>query len=181
MPGADGLEVLKAIKAVRGDLPVIIMSGHAEFEYAREALRLGARAYLLKPIDRAELARTLESLFAPSQGGTGEGDSAESNRVVREVRRSIAENLQTDLSLQGLADQVRLNSQYLSKLFKEETGENLTHCISRLRVDKARRLLETTHLKVYEIADLCGFGNVKRFLAVFKEISGETPSSYRKP
>lgn len=182
MPGVDGLQALRDLKALHADLPVVVLSGHADFEYAREALKHGARAYLLKPIDRYELAVTLEALFAPIvDEGTGKepGDVAESNRIIREAKRLIAENLESDLSLQVVADRVRLNSQYFSKLFKEHTGENFSRYVSRLRVDKAKRILETTNLRIYEIAELCGFGNEKRFLATFKELAGKTPSHFR--
>lgn len=176
MPGVDGLEVVRSLAA---RLPVIILSGYAEFEYAREAMKHGVRSYLLKPVDRIELAKVLESIFPKEGNPVPDTDAEESSQIVRDVKRLVAENLASELSLQGLADRIRINSQYLSRVFKDQTGENLSRYIARLRVEKARHLLETTHLKVYEIAELCGFGNEKRFLAVFKEISGKTPSSFR--
>lgn len=183
MPGVDGLEALAAIRSVRADLSVIILSGHAEFAYAREAMKHGARAYLLKPLDRAELAAVLDTIFEAADGSvqssTLSAGEEEPGRIVREVKRLVAENLASDLSLTAVADRVRLNSQYLSALFKERTGENFSRYVARLRVEKARRLLETTNLKIYEIAALCGFGSEKSFLAVFKEIAGTTPSRFR--
>lgn len=178
MPGVDGLEALKLLRSAGFDVPVVILSGHADFEYARRALACGARGYLLKPLDRGELAKLLDSLFGAPPDAE-ESEAAEPSRVVRETKRIVAENIGGDLGLQAVADRVRVNSQYLSKLFKEQTGENFSRYVSRLRVEKARRLLETTNLRVYEIAELCGFGSEKRFLAVFKETAGTTPSRFR--
>ncbi|WP_139903260.1 response regulator [Clostridium thermarum] len=59
MPNLDGLEFLKAIKAANLDSIVIILSGYEEFDYVRTALRSGAFAYLLKPIDNNELLETV--------------------------------------------------------------------------------------------------------------------------
>ena len=179
MPGVDGLEALHTLRALHKDLPVIILSGHADFAYAQEALNSGARAYLLKPLDRIELAAQLSSFFPPVEAQQADA-LAEPNQILREVKGLISEHLKEDLSLTALADRVSLNSQYLSRLFKERTGENLSRYILRQRAEKARQLLETTHLKVYEVAQLSGFGNVNRLNEACKEIFGKTPGQFRK-
>ena len=51
MPGMDGLEMIKALVEKLTDIEFIIISGHAEFEYAQQALELGVKGYILKPID----------------------------------------------------------------------------------------------------------------------------------
>lgn len=51
MPGMDGLEVLQEIRKIKPDLPVILLTAHASLQSALDALRLGAKDYLVKPID----------------------------------------------------------------------------------------------------------------------------------
>lgn len=59
MPLMDGIELIKSTRQSYGDIKFIIISGHAEFEYAREALSLGAMDYILKPIGNSDITRTV--------------------------------------------------------------------------------------------------------------------------
>lgn len=62
MPGLDGLEMIKRAKELDHDLEFIIISGYRHFEYAQNALRYGARDYLLKPVKEAELYSVLKRM-----------------------------------------------------------------------------------------------------------------------
>ena len=57
MPGLNGIEVLKRIRSINPTTKVIIVTGNADFRLAREALELGAVAYVDKPFDLADLKR----------------------------------------------------------------------------------------------------------------------------
>jgi DNA-binding response OmpR family regulator len=63
MPGASGLDVLKAIRATRPELPVLIVSGHITAETRTEMERLGQREFMSKPYTLDELGRRLRVLF----------------------------------------------------------------------------------------------------------------------
>ncbi len=60
MPKVDGLTMIKEMKAIRENVKFIILSGHDEFKYAREAIKLEVEGYILKPIDEEELEKILE-------------------------------------------------------------------------------------------------------------------------
>ena len=60
MPGMDGLEMIQKIQNVMQNCNFIVLSGYADFAYAREALRLGVQDYLTKPVDEEELYRVLK-------------------------------------------------------------------------------------------------------------------------
>lgn len=64
MPGMDGTELLKALSEEFPDTRIVVMSGHSDFSYLRQALRSRARDYLIKPVDPVELNRTLERCVA---------------------------------------------------------------------------------------------------------------------
>jgi YesN/AraC family two-component response regulator len=154
--------------------------------------------YLLKPVDRVELAQAIDKLRKRLQESSGTGAGAEreerertatdrapeaqdeeERQIIRKVKELIALRLDQDISLQYLADQVHLNHRYLSVLFKSETGQNLSDYVTRCRMDKARTLLRTTQLKIQDIARLSGYPNGKYFMSVFKQVVGVTPSEYR--
>ncbi len=70
MPDMDGLEFVAALREQGMKAKVIMLSGYAEFEYARQALRLDVENYLLKPLDRRELREALEKIEAEMEKET---------------------------------------------------------------------------------------------------------------
>lgn len=100
--------------------------------------------------------------------------------MIRKLKAYIAENPDGDLRLQTLAEMVHLNPSYLSQLFKQEGGGNLSDYIAETRIRRACKLLETTNLKVYDIARLSGYQSPKHFMLVFKQHIGMTPGTYRE-
>lgn len=62
MPGRDGLELVEELRALDPEMHIIILSGYADFNYAKRALSFGIDTYLLKPVDENELQLYLENL-----------------------------------------------------------------------------------------------------------------------
>ncbi len=63
MPQMDGIEMLRAIRGLNPDTPVVIMTAYSEFQYARDALKAGAVDYLLKPADEKAISDCLDKYF----------------------------------------------------------------------------------------------------------------------
>ncbi len=181
----NGIDMVGRIRDHQPDLPIIILSGYAEFEYAKQALRYGISDYLLKPVDRIELTQALEKIKrrlepADLSARLEDVEDGQSGRqLIRKVKELVAERLDQEISLQYMADQVHLNHQYLSVLFKSETGQNFSDYVTCSRMNKAKQLLKETNLKIYEVAALSGYMSSKHFMAVFKDTVGMTPSQYR--
>jgi len=89
-------------------------------------------------------------------------------------------NLAKDLSLIRLAEFAHLNPAYLSRLYKQMSGTNLTDYILNIRLNQAERMLRETRLKILEIATAVGFGSVAYFIRSFKKAKGMTPQEYRE-
>src|SRR5690606_14366112 len=100
--------------------------------------------------------------------------------VIRKVKELIHGNLHQDVSLQYVADHVNMNYQYLSVLFKSETNKNFSDYVKEARINKAKQLLKTTNLKIYEVSQLCGYASSKHFMTVFKQSVDITPTEYRR-
>jgi YesN/AraC family two-component response regulator len=181
----DGLAMIGKIREMYEELPIVIISGYGDFQYAQKALKHKVTDYLLKPIDRIELVGTLEkirqSLERKKQSVAAEQTESqkEERYIIRKVKNYIQDHTDGDLRLQTLADFVHLNPIYLSQLFKTETGENVSDYVTRTRMKRAKQLLRETSLKIYDISRLVGYQSPKHFMIVFKKEVGMTPGGYR--
>lgn len=107
-------------------------------------------------------------------------DGREVSNVIVKVQQFIDKNISLDLNRDEIADQVYLNPAYLSRLFRKETGKSLTDYISELRVEKAKRQLENSNIKISDIALSVGYANFSHFSQLFKKLTGLTPQEYRR-
>lgn len=85
-----------------------------------------------------------------------------------------------NISLDGLAEALNKSSQYTSKLFKDIFKANFVDYITGKRMDEAKDLLNTTHLRIKEIAHQVGYEDSNYFCRLFKKKFGITPKEYRK-
>ncbi|BFT70688.1 helix-turn-helix domain-containing protein [Paenibacillus sp. P36] len=85
-----------------------------------------------------------------------------------------------DLNVGMLGDQFQLKASYLSKLYKEQTGEGLLDYINRVRVEQAKALLGFTVQPIVDIGKLVGFNEAATFIRVFKKFEGITPGKFRE-
>lgn len=108
---------------------------------------------------------------------------AESGREIRDVvtrvQQHVRHHLGGDLSLARLAEIVHLTPFYLSRLYKQQTGHNLTDYITDLKLAKAKELLVGSGKKIYEIGLELGFHSSPYFNHYFKKMTGMTPQEYR--
>lgn len=105
----------------------------------------------------------------------GEGQKSYAEQACAIIRSQYAENL----SLQSVSQQINVNPSYLSRIFKQETGENFVAFLTRVRIEKAQLYLRDRSLKVYEIADRVGYRNTTYFSKIFKRVTGVSPEEYR--
>lgn len=110
---------------------------------------------------------------------TGEHSRDSRSQLVKQVNHYIDAHLSDDVTLQIIAEHVRFNPAYLSKIYKLETGEGISEYTHRLRMNKALQLLKQQHLKIYEITEMLGYQNPQYFSKLFKKEFGSTPQEYR--
>lgn len=84
------------------------------------------------------------------------------------------------LSLQSLAEELRISTAYLSRLIKEETGKSFIDYVTHLRMSYAMEYMKDPKLKLYEVAERVGYNSQHYFSTVFKKIVGVSPLEYRK-
>lgn len=101
-------------------------------------------------------------------------------RTVQRLQRFIESRLHEDLSLSRLAELVHHSPTYLSRIYKQVTGESLSAFIAERRMELARHLLLESNMKIYEIAVRIGYDSAPHFTRFFKKKYGITPQEYRE-
>lgn len=183
MPVKDGIEVMQ--EARRADvLPyTMILSAYDEFKYCQQALRLGAREYLLKPVRSSDILqmvnRAADELFGLWEG-VRIGQTEEKNHMVELAREYMEEHYYENIMLVDVAQKVGISAGYLSTLFQKQLAKGYVDYLNEIRIEHACTYLQQNYLKTYEIAYKVGFKDEKYFSKVFKKIKGQSPSEYRK-
>ena len=102
-------------------------------------------------------------------------------KVVEDALKYVDQEIfSPDLSLNTAAAQIYSNESYLSRVFKKEMGVSLMEYILKKRIEESIRLLNTTDMKVYEIAEEIGFRDAHYFGICFKKITGVTVKEFKK-
>ncbi len=147
------------------DLALHIIARHAS---PGEALRI-AKVYLLKLHTEGQLP------YRPLVRTTPTGDAA-----VREAQRYLEDHLRDDRVLVDVAGHVGLAERTLKRRFKQATGTTLIEYLQNLRVEEAKRALETSRMPVEEISFAVGYEDPSFFRRLFKRCVGLTPREYRR-
>ena len=101
-------------------------------------------------------------------------------RIISRIKNYIEKHFDEELSLKEVADAVSLNPSYLSTILKTYTDMSYSVYVAQVRVGKAKKLLETTDDKVYEVGEKVGYTNIYYFNRIFKKIAGLSPGEYKK-
>ena len=183
MPQMNGLELAKLVRDQAPKCHIVFLTGYDDFDYARTAIKLGADDYLLKPFSKDDVEEMLAKVQTKLDK---ERKKAQIQNLVDQGQRSeleeaIHERLaDSELSLKSLASQLGFSPSYLSVLIKKELGLPFQDYLIQERMKKAKLLLLTTDLKIYEIAEQVGFEDMNYFSQRFKQVVGLTPRQFKK-
>ena len=139
------------------------------YEYTRQSVKA-----LLKVLRGAKAEGKL-----PVKLGTSPDQSELKNYLVERIVKFIKQNCAKPLTLDVLANEFYLSPGYLCRLFKQKVGINFIDYLNTVRIARAKHLLLTTNLRIYEVGNLCGYADLNYFTKVFKKATGVTPSYFR--
>ncbi len=185
MPCMDGLIFTEKALKYRSNLMIIMISAYEDFDYARQAIRLGVSDYLLKPIKKSELNGALEKTIAQIKEarvkyGIDEEQEAPVS-LIQKVLEYVTQHIGDEsLSLAYTASCFYVNPSYLSRIFKSYVGDSFVEYLTKIRIEKAVWYLENTDKKAYEIAELVGISDAAYFGKCFKKYKGVSINHYKK-
>jgi len=102
------------------------------------------------------------------------------DETIVEIQKYIENNLDKPLLLEDLAQKANLSLRTFIRRFKNATGDTPNVYIRKVRVEKAKKLLENTDTRVEELCFETGYSDFASFRKTFKKIAGQTPSEYKK-
>jgi two-component system response regulator YesN len=136
-------------------------------------------AHILNCDSISDLTNTLEKVILYAISSLSYLNSQDNN-IIKVITDYIELNYENQIKLNDLAELAHVNSSYLSRLIKKETGSTLTEIITKIRIEKAKDLLYFSNMKTYEIGIKVGIEDPAYFSQVFKKCTGLSPSEFKK-
>ena len=195
MPEMNGVMAAKYIRQIDDKCSIIFLTAYDDFEYARNAIKIRALDYLLKPCDINDLLAVMEMAIqkldreCDFKGNTKENKperkrenvkNFDEQTTIKYLREYVENNYTFDISMQEVAEDMGYSDAYFSKLFKQYFNQNFTAYLTEYRIKKAKELLTDTNNSIKDISRMVGYEDSNYFAKIFKRIVGEIPSKFRE-
>ncbi len=108
-----------------------------------------------------------------------DGQKYHQDRQVLNAQQWLERNFAEAIQIADLAIELGMSQRNLSRRFTAAVGESPQHYLQRLRIEASKHFLQTTNMKVVEVASRSGYADLSSFNKVFKNLTGLTPSDYR--
>jgi YesN/AraC family two-component response regulator len=202
MPQASGFDLLRHVRGSMANIACAFLTCHADFSYAKEAIRLGCADYLLKPCAYGEIealtkrmaAEALSKKRARESAELGEqwlagqeekgkalfGGKKDKEQLADDIKKYVSEHLADDISVLKIASVFHMNQDYMNRVFKSATDSTISQHVASTRMKLAARLLESGRLAANAVASVCGYDNYPNFVSMFKKHYGMSPTKYQK-
>jgi YesN/AraC family two-component response regulator len=182
LPDSDGFDVLKSIREVKPDLPVIFMTAYSTESLAIKALRAGVTEYMKKPLSFVYLFEKLSEILEGKRCGE-HPESVESREefIMDCTAAFIEDHYGEDLTRDTLAERARMERHQFSRAFNRRFGRNVRSYLNNVRLSRAADLLRNSaDLSITHVAARVGYGSTFHFERSFKRVYGMTPGEYRR-
>ena len=184
MPYMDGMSLIKAAQAAGISAQYVIVTAYEEFEAAREAIVLGVKDYLVKPITYDEVAELMKRLEKKG-GDRGRKEELgklkerypDAHPLVIKCLNFIERGYGSKINQKELAESLGVSQEYLCYLFNKNIGETFSKFVKNYRIETAKKLLLNGYPKE-ELPYHVGFSDPKYFNKVFREIAGMSVSDF---
>lgn len=166
MPCMNGFQLMRALP----EYNYIVITAYDSFQYAQEALRLGAKDILLKPIEPKDLRQSITRAL---------GWSFTKSQLTNDIIEYIQEHYAEQVEVNELARIYYTTANHIARTFKKYMGMGVINYLHAVRIQKAVALLQDTDKEIKEISEKCGYENINNFYKYFKREKGCTPAAYR--
>jgi YesN/AraC family two-component response regulator len=189
MPEMSGIELIEQLHRQRSKIKVVFLTGFREFELAQKALVFGAVNFILKPTKYHELV----SIFSKIREDLDEcrtdkredandisvDDQSYHSKIIALIKSYVDENYNR-VTLDDVAELVHMNPTYVSKYFKQRTGQKFSDYVISVKMKKAADLLNDIRYRICDVSNMVGYENAKNFSTTFKKYYGKNPKEFRE-
>ena len=169
---SSALELVPILRAKGVWAPVVVMSAIMSVRFAVASVHVGATDCIHKPTDPDDVRQLVDHWVPPH---------AVAPPHVAQALQLIAHRYQnSELTLQDLARDLALTHEHLCRSLKRYTGKTFREHLTECRAANARLLLSHGHLRVKEVATLCGFSATAGLDRIFRQLYHCTPTAYRR-
>lgn len=187
MPGLNGVELVRFIRDENKEIQILVISAYEDFNYAKQLIPYHVLDYLVKPIRMDQILAKIKYVMNMQESGqtlqkmeTEDTDSQYYVKsLIKDAKKYIRQEVYKPISLVDVAEYLHVNKSYLSTMFKNETGVNISVYINNEKVKEAKKMLLETEMPVTEIAERLGYSTPKYFVEKFAKSTGITPAKYR--
>ena len=193
MQDGDGYKLCNEVKANEkySHIPVVLLSAHRQEESQNESYKIGAEAFLPKPFEIDTLLELIRNILGRKADikkkylkNDSEGLATYSSKeesFILHLNKVIAEHISDpELDQILLCRELGMSRAALYNKMKAITGAGAKEYITKIRLEKAKSLIETTGLSIVEVSEMTGFTSQSYFSTAFKAYTGMTPSQYKK-
>ena len=172
MPPYDGVDLLEEIKRLGIQADVVVLTGYGTVEVAVDAMKVGARDFLTKPVNSSAFVDTVRRVM-------------DRRRPLPHVLASRLDDFTREkatnpsLRLAHLCEAFHISERYVCRLFQEHAGASFRKRLGHYRIERAKQLLRDSDVPIYEVAENSGFKNQRRLTEAFRRFEGTTPRKYR--
>jgi two-component system, response regulator YesN len=101
-------------------------------------------------------------------------------KIIDDIIAYVKINYDSNLTIKSVSKVFYINPAYFGRIFKNETGENFSDFLNKIRIEKARKFLFEGDLKIYEVAEKCGYKEIDYFRLMFKKYTGINPAEFKR-
>lgn len=167
MPRMNGFEIIQA----EPHRKYIIVTAYESFQYAQQALRMGAKDILLRPVEYDTFCSSV---------GRAIGWKFTKNDMTNDILEYIQKNYAQNIEVNQLAKLYYTTASHIARVFKKNMGTSVLAYLHGVRIKNAIDMLENTDFGIKEIAERCGYENLNNFYMHFKKATGYTPATFRE-
>lgn len=182
MPEMDGIEFLKTIRDEGRLVPVVILTGRSCLRSAEECANLNVRGYLNKPCSIEDLKDKIEKVISRDwQDYPGCNIVASALPPgLKKALNYVDAHYHYSIGIKTVSKESGVSAGHLGRLFRTNLGVTFTAYVNRLRIDRAKELLEKGDFKLFDIMCQVGYKTEQHFFRQFKEYTGTTPRGFKE-
>lgn len=181
LPNGNGLELIKSIREMKPDLPVIMITGFGDKSLVVNALRAGVTDFIEKPLSLKYLMNKITGILDGKENDEQPDVIKNKDEFIMDcIAEYINENYMEDLKCEKIVGITNMNRSKFSKVFKKRFGQSLVSYINLIRIKNAAELLRNPDLSITEIASHVGYESITHFERVFRKVNGASPKEYRR-